>query len=53
MKNLKPGTTYHYRLVAQNSSGKAFGGDKTFSTVGAPSGADRCGGQASVLTPGL
>ena len=37
VKNLKPGTTYHYRLVAQNSSGKTFGGDKTFSTVGAPS----------------
>ena len=36
VKNLKAATTYHYRLVAQNSSGKTFGDDKTFSTVGAP-----------------
>lgn len=36
VKNLKPATTYHYRLVAQNSSGKAFGADRGFSTVGAP-----------------
>ena len=33
---LRAGTTYHYRLVAQNSSGKAYGDDHTFSTVGAP-----------------
>jgi hypothetical protein len=36
VKNLKVATTYHFRLVAQNSSGKTYGGDKTFSTVGAP-----------------
>ncbi len=36
VKNLKAATTYHFRLVAQNSSGKAFGADKTFATVGAP-----------------
>lgn len=34
--SLRAGTTYHYRLVAQNSSGKAYGDDRTFSTVGAP-----------------
>ena len=36
VKSLKVGTTYHYRLVAQNSSGKTVGDDRTFSTVGAP-----------------
>jgi phosphodiesterase/alkaline phosphatase D-like protein len=36
VKGLKVGTTYHYRLVAQNASGKTAGGDHTFSTVGAP-----------------
>jgi phosphodiesterase/alkaline phosphatase D-like protein len=36
VSNLKVGTTYHYRLVAQNSSGKTVGSDQAFSTVGAP-----------------
>ena len=36
VKSLKVGTTYHFRLVAQNSSGKTAGDDQTFSTVGAP-----------------
>jgi phosphodiesterase/alkaline phosphatase D-like protein len=36
VKSLKVGTTYHYRLVAQNSSGKTVGDDQVFSTVGAP-----------------
>lgn len=36
IKSLKAGTTYHYRLVAQNSSGKVAGSDRAFSTVGAP-----------------
>jgi phosphodiesterase/alkaline phosphatase D-like protein len=34
--SLKVGTTYHYRLVAQNTSGKTAGDDRTLSTVGAP-----------------
>jgi subtilase family serine protease len=34
---LQPGTTYHYRLVAQNSAGTAYGYDYTFTTnAGAP-----------------
>jgi hypothetical protein len=37
VKSLKPATTYHYRLVAQNSSGKTVGQDRSFSTSGAPS----------------
>ncbi len=36
VKSLKPATTYHYRLVAQNASGKTWGVDRTFSTVGPP-----------------
>jgi len=30
---LSPGTTYHYRLVAGNASGVAFGEDETFTTL--------------------
>jgi hypothetical protein len=30
---LMPGTTYHYRLVAQNSGGEAAGADRTFTTL--------------------
>jgi phosphodiesterase/alkaline phosphatase D-like protein len=37
IKSLRAGTTYHYRLVAQNSSGRSFGSDQSFSTVGPPS----------------
>lgn len=33
---LKAGTTYHFRLVAQNSGGRVFGLDKAFTTVGPP-----------------
>ena len=36
-RSLKPSNTYHYRLVAQNSSGRTYGSDRTFSTAGAPS----------------
>ncbi len=36
IKSLKAGTIYHFRLVASNSSGKTVGGDRTFTTVGAP-----------------
>ncbi len=34
---LTPGTTYHYRLVANNEAGTTTGGDRTFQTAGAPS----------------
>ena len=36
-RSLKTSSTYHYRLVAQNSSGRTYGSDRTFSTAGAPS----------------
>jgi hypothetical protein len=29
---LAPGTTYHFRLVAENSGGVVYGGDQTFTT---------------------
>lgn len=30
---LRPGTTYHYRLVASNADGTSFGADRTFTTL--------------------
>jgi len=30
---LRPGTTYHFRLVATNAGGKTYGKDKTFTTL--------------------
>jgi len=33
---LTAGNSYHFRLVAQNSSGRVFGLDRVFTTVGAP-----------------
>jgi hypothetical protein len=36
LTRLKPGTTYHYRLVATNASGTSFGSDRTFTAVGPP-----------------
>ena len=57
IKSLKAATTYHYRLVAQNSSGKTFGADRSFSTVGAPSvqtgSAQAVGADLAVLTGSL
>jgi hypothetical protein len=33
-EGLQPGTEYHYRLVATNSAGTAYGVDRTFTTLG-------------------
>jgi PKD repeat protein len=33
LSGLQPGTTYHYRLVAQNSAGTTYGYDYTFETA--------------------
>ena len=33
LKALKPGTTYHYRIVASNSAGTSRGADRTFKTA--------------------
>ena len=36
VSNLRPGVTYHFRLVASSSLGTARGSDATFVTTGAP-----------------
>ena len=33
LRDLKPGTTYHYRLVGVNETGRAEGADATFRTT--------------------
>ena len=33
LTGLRPGTTYHYRLVAANSAGTSYGADRTFKTA--------------------
>ncbi len=37
LAGLIPGTTYHYRLVAVNSTGTTYGPDATFTTISPPS----------------
>jgi len=39
---LEPNTTYHFRMVAANSAGTAYGPDGTFTTYPATVGADPC-----------
>lgn len=34
LKGLSPSSTYHYRLIATNSSGSVFGTDQSFTTLG-------------------
>lgn len=34
LTGLSPSTTYHYRLVATNTGGSAFGNDQSFTTLG-------------------
>ena len=35
LSGLRPGTTYHYRLVASNATGTSYGPDETFTTAAA------------------
>jgi DNA-binding beta-propeller fold protein YncE len=37
LKDLAPGTTYHYRLTATNADGTSYGQDMSFTTPGVPS----------------
>jgi sugar lactone lactonase YvrE len=37
LTGLAPNTTYHFQLVAQNSTGTVLGGDQTFTTSNGPS----------------
>lgn len=46
---LSPATTYHFRLLAENASGTAAGGDRTFTTQAAPGG---CPNEARRLEQG-
>jgi hypothetical protein len=39
---LTPGTTYHYRITAQNGDGTEVGDDQTFTTFVPPLGEDSC-----------
>jgi hypothetical protein len=48
VSGLAPATTYHYRVVASNAAGVAYGGDQTFTT--APAGA--AGTPGTPGTPG-
>ncbi len=50
LSQLTPGTTYHYRLVAQNSKGTTFGYDYTLTTQPAPAGAPVAAFAASPTT---
>jgi phosphodiesterase/alkaline phosphatase D-like protein len=36
LTGLSPNTLYHYRLIAENSFGATYGGDRTFTTSGPP-----------------
>ncbi|ADB49856.1 fibronectin type III domain-containing protein [Conexibacter woesei] len=36
LTGLRPGTTYHYRLVASNVMGTSYGADQTFKTLAEP-----------------
>jgi hypothetical protein len=40
LTELEPNATYHYRLVATNSSGSTYGADRTFLTLPAPPSVD-------------
>ncbi len=51
LSRLNAGTTYHYRLVAENSSGTAFGYDYTFTTQPAPVGGPTASFTVSPGTP--
>jgi plastocyanin len=37
VSSLSPATTYHFRLVAKNTTGTTLGADRTFATTGPPS----------------
>ena len=51
LSQLTPSTTYHYRLVAQNSQGTTYGNDFTFTTPAAPPGSPTAAFTVSPTTP--
>ena len=42
LSDLRPGTTYHWRVVAENSTETTFGGDRTFTTYASSPFNDAC-----------
>ncbi len=50
LTGLRPGTTYHYRLIAKNATGEAVESDQTFTTLPAVPPVARTG-QAENVTP--
>jgi hypothetical protein len=48
--NLTPSTTYHYRFVVENGSGKTYGADHTFTTAGLTPPAVSTGAASGVTT---
>ena len=50
LSGLAPATTYHYRLVAENSLGTTYGYDYTFTTASAPDSAPTASFSASPST---
>jgi hypothetical protein len=36
VSGLSPGTTYHFRIVAENAGGTSYGADQSFTTAGGP-----------------
>jgi hypothetical protein len=52
VSGLAPATTYHYRLVAQNSKGLVFGANRTFRTLRQPLGVTLAGTPNPVLAGG-
>ncbi len=51
LSGLAPATTYHYRLVAENSLGTTYGYDYTFTTAAAPATAPTASFSASPSAP--
>ena len=51
LSGLAPATTYHYRLVAENSLGTTYGYDYTFTTAAAPDTAPTASFSASPTAP--
>jgi len=48
---LAPSTTYHFRLVAENSGGTAVGADQTFTTLAVAPGCGKCCAPAKCPPP--
>jgi plastocyanin len=50
VSSLSPGTTYHFQLVAKNTTGTTFGEDETFTTLSPPGSPTATTGVASAIS---